>query len=129
MWAHAEYIKLLRSSADRKVFDCIPKVVERYRTRSARRTLEIWSPKRRVRSTTSGSTLRVQAAAAFRIRWSHDDWQTIDETPSNSTPLGIEFVDIPVAPDQRAPIRFTLFWPADGRWEGRDYSVAVEARH
>ena len=40
----------------------------------------------------------------------------------------IELVDIPVASDQRAPIRFTLFWPADGRWEGRDYGVAVEAR-
>jgi glucoamylase len=128
MWAHAEYIKLLRSAADGQVFDCIPEVVERYRTRSARPALEIWNPKRRVRSTTPGSTLRVQAPAAFRIRWSHDEWQTIDETPSNSTPLGIEFVDIPVASDQRAPIRFTLFWPADGRWEGRDYGVAVEAR-
>ena len=88
--------------------------------------MEIWSPNRRVRSTTPGSTLRVQAPAAFRIRWSRDNWQTIDETPSSPTPLGIEFVDIPVAPDQRAPIHFTLFWPADGRWEGRDYEVAVQ---
>jgi len=128
MWAHAEYIKLLRSAADGQVFDYIPEVSDRYRTRSPRRPLEIWTPTRRIRSTTPGSTLRVQAAAAFRIRWSRDEWQTIDETPSRPTPLGVEFVDIRVAPDQRAPIRFTLFWPADSRWEGRDYEVAVEAR-
>ena len=107
---------------------CIPEVSDRYRTRSALGALEIWSPNRRVRSTTPDSTLRVQAPAAFRIRWSRDNWQTIDETSSSPTPLGIEFVDIPAAPHQRAPIRFTLFWPTDGRWEGRDYEAAVEPR-
>jgi hypothetical protein len=30
MWAHAEYIKLLRSTADGKVYDAIPEVAERY---------------------------------------------------------------------------------------------------
>ena len=30
MWAHAEYIKLLRSVADGRVFDLIPEVAERY---------------------------------------------------------------------------------------------------
>ena len=29
MWAHAEYIKLLRSTADRKVYDAIPEVAQR----------------------------------------------------------------------------------------------------
>jgi len=29
MWAHAEYVKLLRSVADGQVFDCIPAVAER----------------------------------------------------------------------------------------------------
>ncbi|MGH9158687.1 MAG: hypothetical protein ACRD2X_01705 [Vicinamibacteraceae bacterium] len=39
--------------------------------------------------------------------------------------LGIELVDIAVAPDQRAPIRFTFFWPTNGRWEGRDYELTI----
>jgi hypothetical protein len=30
MWAHAEYLKLLRSTADGVVFDLIPEVAERY---------------------------------------------------------------------------------------------------
>ena len=43
-------------------------------------------------------------------------------------PFGIHFVDIPIRPSQRAPIRFTFFWPADERWEGRDYAVNVEQK-
>jgi hypothetical protein len=39
--------------------------------------------------------------------------------------LGISFVDVPIAKDQRAPIRFTIRWSEDHRWEGRDYQVAV----
>ncbi len=36
MWAHAEYIKLLRSVADGKVFDLVPEVAARYLPRSRR---------------------------------------------------------------------------------------------
>ena len=27
---------------------------------------------------------------------------------------------------QGAPIRFTFFWPAAERWEGRDFAITVE---
>ena len=36
-WAHAEYIKLVRSAADGQVFDLIPEVADRYRNRRRRR--------------------------------------------------------------------------------------------
>jgi glucoamylase len=36
MWAHAEYIKLLRSVRDNKVFDLIPAVADRYQGGSFR---------------------------------------------------------------------------------------------
>ncbi|MBI3911857.1 MAG: glucan 1,4-alpha-glucosidase [Armatimonadetes bacterium] len=125
MWAHAEYIKLLRSACDGRVFDVIPEVARRYRERTQCKPLEIWKPNRHARSVRRGMTLRVQALAAFRLRWSRDSWRTVEDTASLPTTLGIEFVDIPILPTQQAPIRFTLFWPAAGRWEGRDYEVAV----
>ena len=34
-WAHAEYIKLVRSAADGQVFDLISEVADRYRNRRA----------------------------------------------------------------------------------------------
>ncbi|MCZ7574508.1 MAG: hypothetical protein M5U01_38655 [Ardenticatenaceae bacterium] len=45
---------------------------------------------------------------------------------STATGLGIEFVDISVAPEQRTPVRFTFRWVEENRWEGRDYGVTVE---
>src|SRR5665213_1295876 len=61
MWAHAEYVKLLRSTADGKIYDSIPEVAKRYLgKRSRRKQLEIWKPNRHVRFMRSGASLRVQ---------------------------------------------------------------------
>ncbi|MBI1872776.1 MAG: glucan 1,4-alpha-glucosidase, partial [Acidobacteria bacterium] len=126
MWAHAEYIKLLRSIRDGEVFDQIPNVAKRYRAaRRKCRPLEIWKPNRQARAVRRGHTLRIQAPAAFRLHWTRDEWQDVTDTTSSPTALGIEFVDIPVSSSQQAPIRFTFFWTRANRWEGRDYDVAV----
>jgi glucoamylase len=128
MWAHAEYIKLLRSVKDGRVFDFIPEVAERYRNGASRKKLEIWKFNRRVRTATPGWTLRIQAPHAFRLHWSSDGWTTANDTDSASTAIGSHFVDIPTSPGQRAPIRFTFLWAKDSRWDGSDYEVAMESR-
>jgi glucoamylase len=87
--------------------------------------LEVWSFNRQPSRVTKGATLRVQAAAPFRLHWTGDERQTVHNNSSSSTALGIEFVDLLVPDTQQAPIRFTFFWTAGNRWEGRDYVVAV----
>jgi glucoamylase len=128
MWAHAEYIKLLRSASDGKVFDMIPAVANRYQTRRNCMKLEVWKPNRRVRTVQSGATLRILALASFSLRWTTDEWHTVNNSQSNSTSIDIHFVDIPLAMDQCSPIRFTFFWPSNNRWEGRDYKIDVLLR-
>ncbi len=125
MWAHAEYIKLLRSAADGQVFDCIPIVAARYLGKRGRKDLEVWKPTRRVRSMTAGDVLRIQAEAPFRLRWTCDEWQTVQDTVSISPGLGAHLVDIRVPGQQKMPVRFTVFWTDSQRWEGRDYNVEV----
>jgi glucoamylase len=126
MWAHAEYIKLLRSARDGRVSDLIDEVAERYPgARAGLRRFEIWKPTRQVRNVKRGYVLRIQAPAAFRLHWSADEWHTVKDTPSSPTSLGVEFVDIAVPAGQRAPMRFTFFWTASESWEGRDYVVSV----
>lgn len=125
MWAHAEYIKLLRSRADGRVFDFIPIVADRYLSGRQRTHLEVWKPNRQLRQMGPGQVLRVQAPAPFRLHWTQDEWQQVKDTPATSTALGIAFVDIPVPPDQRAPVRFTFFWTDTEHWEGHDYTVEM----
>ena len=128
MWAHAEYTKLLRSVADGRVFDLVPEVAERYLSR--RKTghlLEVWKHTRQVSSVRQSSTLRIQVPAPFRLHWTSDEWQTINDAVSVGTALGIEFVDIKIPAGQRAPVRFTFFWTNNNSWEGRDYVVEIES--
>jgi glucoamylase len=124
MWAHAEYIKLLRSLRDGAIFDSIPAVADRYLgARPDCRPLEIWKPNRRTREARSDRVLRIQAPAPFRLRWTRDEWQTAQDTGSTPSGIGIEYVDLLPRPGQRAPFRFSFHW--SGGWEGRDYEVTV----
>ena len=127
MWAHAEYCKLLRSVHDGGVFDRISVVADRYlpATRRSQSTLELWKFNRQVAAVQAGGTLRVQAGVPFRLRWTDDDWRTAHDTDSEASGLGPQYVDLPAAIGQDAPLRFTFYWPADDRWEGRDFAVSV----
>jgi len=127
MWAHAEYIKLLRSVADGRVFDLIPEVADRYLNHRGRRDLNVWKLNRQFQSITAGCVLRIQEPRAFTLHWSNDEWKTPIDTASQTTAVGIHFADVPTAPGARAPLRFTFLWLDDNRWEGRDYKVEVRA--
>ena len=125
MWAHAEYVKLLRSVADGRVFDLIPVVAERYLNKHGRKDLEVWKPTRQVREVTAGQVLRIQAPDSFQLHWTNDAWVSASDIPSTSTGLGIEFADIAIPGNQKAPVQFTFFWPGTNRWDGHNYEVRV----
>jgi glucoamylase len=129
VWAHAEYIKLLRSAANGQAFDFIPTLADRYQRPRKTTPLEVWKFNRQARAVSPGGTLRVQAAAPFLLHWTENEWGQVHDT--RSTPAGvdsIEFVDVRVPPEQRAPVRFSFFWARTGRWEGRDSQVGIEQR-
>jgi glucoamylase len=125
MWAHAEYIKLLRSTADGSVFDLIPEVADRYLRPRRHQPLEIWKVNRKVKSVPAGVTLRIQATAAFMLHWSRDNWLHAIDTRSEVTSIGINFVDIKIEAGERAPVIFTFKWLDEERWEGKDYTVEI----
>ncbi len=88
MWAHAEYLKLLRSVSDGAVFDLIPEVADRYLYNNGRKNLEVWKHNRQVQSVADGTVLRVQAMDPFTLHWSNDEWQTVNDTHSQTTAIG-----------------------------------------
>ncbi len=126
MWAHAEYVRLLRSLADGAVFDLIPAVAERYRAGKRRPPLEIWKLKRQVERAPRGATLRIQLEAAFFLHFSRDGWATTEEVRSSATNCGFEYVDVALPAAQQAPLRFTFRYAADGHWQGQDFAVAID---
>ena len=126
LWAHSEYVKLHRSAADGRVFDRVEPAYERYvGGKGQRRSIEVWKANRQVAAAPAGAVLRIQAGSPFRLHWTADEWRRSIDTDSTGTQIGIHFVDIPLAPEQSAPIRFTFFWLREQRWEGKDYEVEV----
>jgi glucoamylase len=128
VWAHAEYVKLLRSLRDGRVFDTPPQTVQRYQVATVPATLAFWRFNHKCRRMSAGKVLRVEVLARAMLRWSLDDWQTVHETPTTDTRLGIHFADLPTAqlpPGRRA--RFTFFWLDAQRWEGADVEITVVA--
>lgn len=126
MWAHAEYIKLLRSVNDGRVFDLIPIVADRYLRGRGRKDLQVWKATRRVRSAPAGSTLRIVAKGDFRLRWSCQEWQAQQETASTPSLLGLGFVDIQLRKGP-AIVRFSFVTTAEGLPEDAVYEVQVNA--
>jgi glucoamylase len=129
VWAHSEYIKLLRSVADGRVFDRISAVEERYAVPVPDRTfssqVEVFQTGRPVTRVLAGLTLRIIDLHAFRVVWTMDNWAT--STTSTSRAIGYpgSYVDIVTIPNQTGTIVFTLYWPGEDRWLGQNYSVAI----
>ncbi|MCI4344096.1 MAG: glycoside hydrolase family 15 protein [Thermoplasmata archaeon] len=127
LWAHSEYLKLLRSIDDREIVGCIPEVAARYRDgRLARERIEIWKMNRQPSIAHAGGRLRILNTEPFRLHVSRDGWGTVDDVESTSTALGLEFVDLGLGEREQSTLTFTFFWPRRGSWEGKDYAVRVE---
>lgn len=126
-WAHAEYLRLLRSAADGQVFDLVPSVRERYLgdARPRRDRHEIWKPNRRPRSVRRGQVLRFQAPEPFLLHWTDDDWAGTHDTRSTETSIGISYVDVAVGERRRAPVRAALYWIRRGAWEPGEERIVV----
>lgn len=126
MWAHSEYVKLLRSRQDGQVYDRLPQVAERYAAGKAPKDPpEFWTFNYPLAHMAAGRTLSIQAAAPFVLHWTADEWARSNDTPARATATGLYFVQLPTELGQRAPLRFTFYWPQGEKWEGKDYAVAL----
>lgn len=129
VWAHAEYVKLLRSTTDGRVFDRLDAVAARYARPRTRGTIEVWRLDRQVARMDAKRRLRVEAEEVFELRWSADGWKTVQTTPATAVDSCGFYAD--AIPDPNGPgagdrLEFTLYWPLRRQWEGRNYSVIVE---
>jgi glucoamylase len=126
VWAHAEYLKLLRSSFDGQVFDRIPPVERRYARGHAKSKIEIFKLRRPVKTVRAGWVLRIIAQRHFRVLWSADGWKTNQNLESAALGYAGSFADLQTDARQTGQLSFTLFWTEEGRWEGRNFDVAIE---
>ena len=132
VWAHAEYLKLLRSAVDGKVFDRIDPVYARYcepaGRRLVRRGLEIYTLRRPIQRLPAGSTLRIIDAGRFTVTWTTDNWKTVNTTHAESQGSSGFSVDISTTSGQAgSELLWTLQWTDQNRWLGYNVGLQIEA--
>jgi glucoamylase len=132
VWAHAEYLKLLRSAADGRVYDRISVVEERYGVAKGKRTftnhIEIFEVTRPISAIFTGHTLRIVDREHFHLVYTLDNWATTLTAESRSVGYPGSFADVPTPADWEGEIAFTLYWPGQNhqeRWLGRNIDVSV----
>ena len=124
MWAHAEYIKLLRSVREGEVFDIVPEAAARYWGSRPSKKIEIWKPNRQVARIPHDATLRIQTSRPFILHWTEDAWMSRSDTASSGTRVGAHYTDLKIKAN--TVLRFTFLWADTQQWEGRDYSVFAD---
>ncbi|MFZ0304279.1 MAG: glycoside hydrolase family 15 protein [Terracidiphilus sp.] len=128
VWAHAEYLKLLRSAVDGKVFDRIDTVYDRYCDPGGgvKHDLEIYARHRPIQSMDAGRTLRILDEKQFDVVWTSDGWQTRNATPSRGLGSAGFSADIAPAPGS-TELEWTLHWTEQDAWLGYNVKVKIDA--
>jgi glucoamylase len=132
VWAHAEYLKLLRSARDGKVFDRVDPVYERYcepeGRKRLRRNLEIYTRRRPIQKVTAGDALRILDADRFEVVWSIDGWKSTHRTASQERGTAGFSADVAIpVTAQAGELSWTIQWTEKGRWLGYNVQVKIDA--
>jgi glucoamylase len=61
------------------------------------------------------------------VHWSADGWTTSQDVRDFDSGFGVYAIDLPTEklPAGREVV-LTFYWPDEGRWEGKDYSIKIE---
>ncbi|MDQ6612727.1 MAG: glycoside hydrolase family 15 protein, partial [Gemmatimonadota bacterium] len=126
VWAHAEYVKLLRSLREGRVFDCPPQSMARYIDATNIPRVTAWRVSRAVTVLPVGRVLRIDAAEQVMVHWSIDNWETFTDSESIQITKGLHTVELPTSAFAvGVAVTFTLYWPGELKWQGQDYVVTV----
>ncbi len=126
VWAHGEYLTLLRSIKENKIFAMPSQTEERYLKKAHKSTYAFWSFHQQLQHLPVGKKLRIQLNKEARIHWSFDHWKNSHDLETITNQLGVHYVDLPSETLKEGnQIDFTIFWKNEQRWEGQDISVIV----
>ncbi|MFW9946937.1 MAG: glycoside hydrolase family 15 protein [Candidatus Odinarchaeota archaeon] len=127
VWAHAEFIKLLRSLNDRKVFDMPTQTVQRYVINNISSNLTLWRFNHKSRKMKVKNSLRIELLSPATVHWSIDNWKTAQDSKTKDSGLGIHYADLPTDNfEVGTEIVFTFHWLKNDQWEGKDYHLKIE---
>lgn len=124
-WAHAEYIKLLRSKRDDRVCDLLEEVYERYGKGKVSSNLTVWKWNKRIKRARPNERVRIAVFTPALLHWTKDDWKTYQDYKTLDSGLGVYYCDLGSFPPGTT-LKFTFYWSGEGHWENQDFEILID---
>ncbi|AUW93894.1 glucan 1,4-alpha-glucosidase [Sulfobacillus thermotolerans] len=125
VWAHAEYIKLVRSAMDGHVFELPELVHTRYiqRPHDARHSgMLFWQfNHKRLHWHAGDQLLRIAVPRPGVLVYTTDEWAHVLNAELHDAHVGMYYHDI--ALHGLTAVEFTFYWSTEQRWEGMNYRM------
>ena len=97
VWAHAEYLNLLRSLHDKKVWGTPPQPIERYQLKRNTCPFQIWTAEQPRSKVSGGKDLRIDCKRSTTVLWTKDKWKTTVRAHTTDSGLGVHYAFLPLA--------------------------------
>ena len=127
VWAHAEYVKLLRSIKEQKVWDTPPQTVQRYLVEKTTSPYQIWTERQQRAFLSPGKNLRVESPDGTGVRWSVDGGKTRYQLATTESGLGVRWAVLPVS-ECRPGTRVQFYFYSSPEEQGRAKRFEVKIR-
>ncbi len=129
VWAHAEYIKLLRSIQQGSIFDTPTQTTQRYLIEKTGSDIAIWRFNHKCHCIAEGKKLRVETTNPAKVKWSIDGGKTENELDTKDTLLGIYYVDLPTENlNKSQTCQFTFYWIESNKWDKEIFTVTIHSK-
>ncbi|MEO7358837.1 MAG: glycoside hydrolase family 15 protein [Gemmatimonadaceae bacterium] len=128
VWAHSEYVKVLRSLKEKRVFDCPVQTLQRYVEQQNVPRVCAWTLKEQTLVCVQGRALRLDFDRKAVVHWSSDGWATTADAIAVRVHDGLYSAELAAAGvASGGTVQFTIYWPDELRWQGADFAVVVNA--
>jgi glucoamylase len=122
LWAHAEYLKLYLAWREGKAPpERLGRVAARYLGGGGRPRVRHFRREVPLEALASGERLLVEARRPFVLHLGFDGWKGVRDVESEPLPFGLHGALLDL--EGHETLEFTLYYPEEGRWEGKDYQV------
>jgi glucoamylase len=126
VWAHAEYIKIVRSLKEGRVFDMPPQTVERYQKNKMEPWGRMWRDNHKIRRLPAGRKLRIGLFSPAIVRYSMDGWKTQSEVSAKDCVLNVYCADLPTNNlKPGAKISFSFFWTQTNKPSDQKFDIDI----
>ena len=127
VWAHAEYLKLIRSITEERVFDMPPQTAFRYLKNGVTSDIMQWRFNHKLHKIPAVKKLRIETLSNALVRWTFDGWRTANESETKDSGLGVFYTDLPTENlKENDEIIFTFYWTDAEKWENKNFYVQIK---